>query len=80
MLAGQALDILRPISEAAGAAGRTVAQIETLALQALACQAQADSSQARTTLAQALSLAEPEGFIRLFVIENSRFYASWLPG
>jgi LuxR family maltose regulon positive regulatory protein len=68
---GQAFGILKPISEAAGATERTYAQIETLILQALAYQAQADSLQAQTALAQALSLAEPEGFVRLFVDEGS---------
>jgi len=41
--------------------------IEILILQALSLQAQGDTDQAITTLEQALTLAEPEGFIRVFV-------------
>jgi LuxR family transcriptional regulator, maltose regulon positive regulatory protein len=41
--------------------------IEGLMLQALVCQAQADKTTALSTLQRALTLAEPEGYIRLFV-------------
>jgi LuxR family maltose regulon positive regulatory protein len=45
--------------------------IEILALQALALQAQGASTQALTTLGRALALAEPEGYVRLFVDEGA---------
>jgi LuxR family maltose regulon positive regulatory protein len=40
--------------------------IEALALQALACEQRADTANAMDSLAHALRLAEPEGYIRLF--------------
>jgi LuxR family maltose regulon positive regulatory protein len=67
---GQALNLLAPISEAAGGTGRKGAQIESLTLQALAYQEQGDLQQAQTSLVQALSLAEPEGYLRTFVDEG----------
>ncbi len=67
----KALEILKRIGETASADGRVYAQVETLALQALARQSQADLQQAHRTLAHALSMAEPEDFIRLFVDEGS---------
>lgn len=73
--ADQALAVLGPISEAAAANGRINTQIETLALQALAYQAKHDHLQARTALAQALSLAEAEGYIRTFVDEGPQMKA-----
>jgi LuxR family maltose regulon positive regulatory protein len=44
--------------------------IEILVLQALVCRVQGDSTGALTTLERALTLAEPEGYIRLFVDEG----------
>jgi LuxR family maltose regulon positive regulatory protein len=44
--------------------------INILALQALAFQAQSDVDQAMSTLERALSLAEPEGFVRTFLDEG----------
>jgi LuxR family maltose regulon positive regulatory protein len=44
--------------------------IEILALQALAFQAQDDTDQAMSALKRALSLAEPEGYVRTFVDEG----------
>jgi LuxR family maltose regulon positive regulatory protein len=41
--------------------------IEILVLQALACQAQGDSPAALASLQRALTLAEPEGYVRIFV-------------
>jgi LuxR family maltose regulon positive regulatory protein len=49
--------------------GRSV--IEVLLLQALAHQAEGDLTQAMALLTQALTLAEPEDFIRLFVDEGA---------
>ena len=45
--------------------------IEILVLQALAHQAQGDISAALISLQQALTLAEPEGYIRMFLDEGS---------
>ncbi len=50
--------------------GRGKSVIEILLLQALAQQVKGDVSQAVNLLHQALTLAEPEGFVRLFVDEG----------
>jgi LuxR family maltose regulon positive regulatory protein len=42
-----------------------------LALQALAYRALGDTELAMTTLAEALALAEPEGYVRLFADEGA---------
>jgi LuxR family maltose regulon positive regulatory protein len=44
--------------------------IEVLILRALACQALGDAEQALASLAHALSLAEPEGYLRIFLDEG----------
>ncbi|MDY6875407.1 MAG: LuxR C-terminal-related transcriptional regulator [Chloroflexota bacterium] len=64
---GEALRLLARLLEAAQTAGRTGSVIEILALQALAFQAQSDLERALSALEQALSLAEPEGFVRIFL-------------
>lgn len=51
-------------------AGRIRGMIEGLALQALALQAMGDIKQAVSTISRALTVAEPEGFIRLFIDEG----------
>ncbi|HVU69725.1 MAG TPA: LuxR C-terminal-related transcriptional regulator [Ktedonobacteraceae bacterium] len=61
------LDRLRLSYEKAGFTGRV---IEILVLTALALQAQGETSRALTILGQAVSQAEPGGFIRLFVDEG----------
>jgi LuxR family maltose regulon positive regulatory protein len=55
------------MTEAAGAMGHV---IEALVLQALTLQAQGKEDQALATLAQALALGEPEGFVRTFIDEG----------
>ena len=55
------------LKEAGGWAGHVV---EVLVLQALVCQAQGEHDAALATLKRALQLAEPEGYIRLFVDEG----------
>jgi LuxR family maltose regulon positive regulatory protein len=55
---------------AAEDSGRTGRIIEILNLQALAQQTLGDIDEALNALEQALSLAEPEGYIRLFVDEG----------
>lgn len=57
------LDHLLPLAETGGRVGRV---IEILSLQALAQHAQGALSEARTTIKHALTLAQPEGYIRLF--------------
>jgi LuxR family maltose regulon positive regulatory protein len=66
----EAIRILVWLQEAANAGGRTSSMIESLILQAIALQARKDTDQAMDVLLQALSLAEPEGFIRIFVDEG----------
>jgi LuxR family maltose regulon positive regulatory protein len=66
----EALDLLASLLEGARAAGRTAHVIKVRALQALAFQAQGDEDRALSALAQALSLAEPEGYVRTFVDEG----------
>jgi LuxR family maltose regulon positive regulatory protein len=59
----KALDRRLPAAERLG---KTGVVIEILALRALALQAQGDAAPALGVLKRALSLAEPEGYIRLF--------------
>ncbi|OAI40016.1 hypothetical protein AYO38_06570, partial [bacterium SCGC AG-212-C10] len=56
---------------AARAGGRHGAALELTVLQALCADAQEDSSAALATLRQALSLAEPEGYVRVFAAEGA---------
>jgi LuxR family maltose regulon positive regulatory protein len=62
--------LLQRLLEAAETGGRTSRVIEILILQALVLEARGDTDQAVTTLEKALTLAEPEGFIRIFVDED----------
>ncbi len=71
----EALRIRADLREAAQAAGRTGWEIEILALEALALQAQGKRERAVRTLAQALALAEPEGYVRTFVDEEAEMAA-----
>jgi LuxR family maltose regulon positive regulatory protein len=66
----KALGLLERLLVAAEAGGRTGSVIEILALQALALQAQSASDAATPPLVRALSLAEPEGYVRTFVDEG----------
>jgi LuxR family maltose regulon positive regulatory protein len=61
------LDRLRQLTESAGH-GRSV--IELLILSAQAYRASGDHTQALQVLGRALELAEPEGYIRIFVDED----------
>jgi LuxR family maltose regulon positive regulatory protein len=63
----EALAILKPLLQVTEAGGWTMFTIETLALESLAFQALGDVDRALRCLERALSLAEPEGFVRLFV-------------
>jgi LuxR family maltose regulon positive regulatory protein len=62
------LEWLLAVAEAGGWIGDV---IEILALQALMQQQQGATTQALSTLGRALALAEPEGYVRLFVDEGA---------
>ena len=62
-----AIEILQTVLPAAMAAGRVTNTIEGLVLQSLAFQIQGDLDRALAALDRALSLAEPQGFVRTFV-------------
>lgn len=70
----QALQLLARLQQAPEDGGRTGRVIEILTLQALAQRALDDTEQALTALERALSLAEPEGYVRLFVDEGHRIW------
>lgn len=63
--------LLDHLLDAAEAGGRDGSVIETLALLALAHRAHGDIEDAVTALERALALAEPEGYVRLFVDEGA---------
>ena len=66
----EASSLLQRLLAAAKAGGRTARVIEILLLQALAYQAESNTARAIIALEQALTLAEPGGFIRIFVDEG----------
>jgi LuxR family maltose regulon positive regulatory protein len=66
----EALEVLESLLQTAETAGWMGYVIEVLALQALALQGQGDILSAVTALERALSLAEPEGYVRIFVDEG----------
>jgi LuxR family maltose regulon positive regulatory protein len=68
---GEALSVLASLLEASQAAGRTADVIRVRSLQALAFQAQGNEGRALSALEHALSLAEPEGYVRTFVDEGA---------
>jgi LuxR family maltose regulon positive regulatory protein len=67
---GQALALLNRLHAAAIAQDRTGSLIETGALRALALAASGDEAGAVTTLAGALALACPQGYVRVFADEG----------
>jgi LuxR family maltose regulon positive regulatory protein len=66
----EATDLLQHLLKAAESGGRTSRAIEILILQALALHAGGDTARAMTPLERSLTLAEPGGFIRIFVDEG----------
>jgi LuxR family maltose regulon positive regulatory protein len=66
-----AVGLLERLLKAAEEGGRMGSAIEILILQALAHQAQGDLPAALLPLQHALALAEPEGYIRMFLDEGS---------
>jgi LuxR family maltose regulon positive regulatory protein len=65
-----ALDLLDRLLNAAEAEKRTGSLIEILVVQALAHQARGNKQQALASLKRALTLAKPEGYLRIFVDEG----------
>ncbi len=66
----EAMGLLSRLLKAAQEGERTGSVIEILVLQALAHQMQGDIPAALMALQQALALAEPEGYVRMFVDEG----------
>lgn len=66
-----AVHLLDRMLRAAEEGARTGSVIEILVLRAVALQAQGRSSAALSDLARALALAEPEGYVRVFVDEGT---------
>jgi LuxR family transcriptional regulator, maltose regulon positive regulatory protein len=67
----QALELLRRLHDLAAGQGRVGSVIEIRALQALALAASGDERGALAALAEALALAWPEGYLRVFVDEGA---------
>ncbi len=67
----ETIEFLDRLLKAAQEGGRMGSLIEILILQTLAHQAQGDLSAALMPLQQALKLAEPQGYIRMFLDEGS---------
>ena len=67
---GDALGLLERLLVAAEKAGWIQEQIKILILQALAHNAQGDGRGALSTLMSALRLAEPDGYVRIFIDEG----------
>ena len=67
----QAVALLERLLLAAEDGGRGGSVIEILVLQALAHQARGDTAAALAPLERALALAEPEGYVRIFVDEGA---------
>ena len=79
----EAIGLLERLLKAAEEGGRMGSVIEILVLQALAHQMQGDIPAALVSLERALTLAEPEGYVRIFLDEGCRHgsnYFAKLPG
>ena len=71
------MGLLERLLQAAEAGERTGSVIEILVLQALAHQMQGDIPAALVPLERALTLAEPEGYVRMFVDEGAPWRFCW---
>jgi LuxR family maltose regulon positive regulatory protein len=69
---GDAVKLLERLASAAEAGGRTGSLIEILVLHALGQHALGNLRQALDSLTRALTLAEPEGYLRVFLDEGGR--------
>jgi LuxR family maltose regulon positive regulatory protein len=69
--AHQALDLLERLGTLAASQGRTESLIRVRALQSLALRASEDHAAALAVLAEALALAAPQGYLRVFVDEGA---------
>ena len=69
------MDLLERLGHAADEGDRTGSVIEILVLQALAHRARGDLPSAVLALDRALTLAEPEGYVRVFVDEGAPMVA-----
>jgi LuxR family maltose regulon positive regulatory protein len=67
----QALELLERLLRSAEDGGRMASVLEILILQALGHQARGDARAALVLLDRALALAEPEGYVRIFVNEGA---------
>jgi LuxR family maltose regulon positive regulatory protein len=67
---GRAVRLLERLDALAQAEGRTASLIQIRALRSLALQSAGDRQSAVSMLAQAFSLAQPQGFIRIFADEG----------
>jgi LuxR family maltose regulon positive regulatory protein len=77
----EAIDLLARLEEIARASGRVGSVIAILPLKALALQAMGESDQAFLALTACLTLAEPEGYVRIFLDEGQpmqKLLAQWL--
>lgn len=77
----EAINLLSQLEQAARSAGRIGRVIEILILQALALQKISDSGNAILALKKCLTLAEPEGYVRVFLDEGQAMQmliAQWL--
>jgi LuxR family maltose regulon positive regulatory protein len=71
----EAIELLERLLEAAEAGGRSGSLIESLVLLAIAHHARGDLRAALPPLERALTLAEPEGYVRIFVDEGASMAA-----
>ena len=76
----EAMGLLERLLKAAEESGRQGSTIEILVLQALAYHAQGDLLAALKPLQKALTLAEPEGYVRMFLDEGSSMMQLLLEG
>ena len=66
-----ALGVVGQVVRSAAAGGRSHRLAEALAVEAIALQAAGQTTEALDTLGRSLSLAEPEGFLRIYLNEGS---------